>query len=61
VDLKDTGWDELDWIHTAHDREQRRTVVNTVMNIRVPQSAENVSTTLETAVLRSLFLFWDVT
>jgi hypothetical protein len=26
----------LDWIHLARDRNQRRTVVNTVMNLQVP-------------------------
>jgi hypothetical protein len=29
------GWFGLDWIDLAQDRDQRRTLVNTVMNIRV--------------------------
>jgi hypothetical protein len=30
------GWENVDWIHLAQDRDRRRTVVNTVMNHRVP-------------------------
>jgi hypothetical protein len=30
------GWDGMDWINLAQDREQWRALVNTVMNLRVP-------------------------
>jgi hypothetical protein len=36
TDLKETGWECMDWIHLAQDRDQWRAVVNTVMNLRVP-------------------------
>jgi hypothetical protein len=36
VDLREIGWDGMDWIDLAQDREQRRVPVNTVMNLRVP-------------------------
>jgi hypothetical protein len=36
IDLRDTGWDCLDWIDLAQDRSQWRALVNTVMNLRVP-------------------------
>jgi hypothetical protein len=39
TDIKETGWSGMDWIPLAQDKEQWRTLVNTVMNIRV---AENV-------------------
>jgi hypothetical protein len=29
-------WDGLDWIDLAEDRDQRRVLVNKVMNLRVP-------------------------
>jgi hypothetical protein len=29
-------WDGMDWIDLAQDRDQWRTLVNTVMNLRVP-------------------------
>jgi hypothetical protein len=36
IDFREIGWDGMDLIHLAEDRDQRRTVVNTVMNLRVP-------------------------
>jgi hypothetical protein len=36
VDLRETGWDGIEWIELAQDRDQRRALVNTVMNVRVP-------------------------
>jgi len=35
MDLRDIGWDCVDWKHLAQDRDQRRAVVNTVMNLQV--------------------------
>jgi hypothetical protein len=34
--LKWIGWDGMDWIDLAQNRDQRRALVNTVMNLRVP-------------------------
>jgi hypothetical protein len=36
LDLRETGWDGIDWIDLAQDRDQWRALVNTVMNLRVP-------------------------
>jgi hypothetical protein len=36
MDLREIGWDGMDWIELAQDREQRRALVNMVMNLRVP-------------------------
>jgi hypothetical protein len=33
--LRDTGWGGIHWIDMAHDRDQWKTLVNTVMNLRV--------------------------
>jgi hypothetical protein len=35
MDLRETGWGSVDWIHLAQDRDQWRALVNTVMNLRV--------------------------
>jgi hypothetical protein len=36
IDLRETGWDGMDWIDLAQDKDRWRTLVNTVMNLRVP-------------------------
>jgi hypothetical protein len=36
MDLRKTGWDGMDWIELAQDRDQWMPLVNTVMNLRVP-------------------------
>jgi hypothetical protein len=36
TDLGETGWERVDWMHLAQDRDKRRALVNTVMNLRVP-------------------------
>jgi hypothetical protein len=35
-DLRDIGWGYMDWIDLIQDREQRKAIVKTVMNLRVP-------------------------
>jgi hypothetical protein len=39
LDLRQTGRGVMDWIGLAQDRDQWRALVNTVMNLRVPQIA----------------------
>jgi hypothetical protein len=36
LDLGEIGWDGVDWIELAQDRDQWRVLVNMVMNLRVP-------------------------
>jgi hypothetical protein len=36
MDLGETGWEGVDWMHLAQDRDQWRARMNTVMNLRVP-------------------------
>jgi hypothetical protein len=36
MDLREIGWDDVDWIDLAQDRNQCRALVNTVINLRVP-------------------------
>jgi hypothetical protein len=35
MDLREIGWDGLDWIYMAQNRDQWRTVVNAIMSIWV--------------------------
>jgi hypothetical protein len=35
IDLRETGWDGVDWTDLAQDRDQWRILINTVMNLQV--------------------------
>jgi hypothetical protein len=35
MNLRDVRWGVKDWIDLAQDRDRRRALVNTVMNLRV--------------------------
>jgi hypothetical protein len=36
TDLREIGWDVMDWTDLTQDRNRWRAVVNTVMNLQVP-------------------------
>jgi hypothetical protein len=36
MDLRETGWGDMDWIDLAQDRDRWRALVNTVIDLRVP-------------------------
>jgi len=36
LDLMETGWEVVGWMHVAQDRDQCLALVNTVMNLRIP-------------------------
>jgi hypothetical protein len=36
TNLRDIRWEVVDWMHLVQDRDQWRTFVNTVMNLRIP-------------------------
>jgi hypothetical protein len=36
MDLREVGWDGMDWIDVAQGRDRWRAYVNAVMNLRVP-------------------------
>jgi hypothetical protein len=36
MDLREMGWNGMDWIDLAQDMEQWRVLVSTVMYLRVP-------------------------
>jgi hypothetical protein len=36
MDVREIGWEVVDWMHVAQDRYQWWAIVNTVMNLWVP-------------------------
>jgi hypothetical protein len=36
MDLGEVGWGDVDWVGLAKDRNRRRALVNSVLNLRVP-------------------------
>jgi hypothetical protein len=36
MDLREIGWDGMDWIDLVQDRDRWKALVNTVINLRVP-------------------------
>jgi hypothetical protein len=36
MDLGEVGWGDVDWIGLAKDRNRRRALVNSVLNLQVP-------------------------
>jgi hypothetical protein len=36
MNLREIGWDGMDWMDLVQDRDQWRALVNSVVNLRVP-------------------------
>jgi hypothetical protein len=34
--IREVGWEDMNWIELAQDRDRWRALVNAVMNLRVP-------------------------
>jgi hypothetical protein len=41
MNLREIGWEGVDCIHLAQDRDQWRALVNMIVNFRVPYKAGN--------------------
>jgi hypothetical protein len=39
MDLREIGWDVIDWTDLTQDMDQWRALATTVMNLRVPKNA----------------------
>jgi hypothetical protein len=35
MDLREIGWEGVDWMHLTQDRDQWQTLVNIVMNLQI--------------------------
>jgi hypothetical protein len=36
MDLRDIGWDGMDWVDMAQVRDQWKALIRVVMNLRIP-------------------------
>jgi hypothetical protein len=45
LDIQEVGWEGMEWICLAYDRDRWRALLNAVMNLRVTQNARNFLTT----------------
>jgi hypothetical protein len=36
MDLREIGWNDMDWIDLTENRDKWRALVNTAINLRVP-------------------------
>jgi hypothetical protein len=53
MDLVEGGWSDVDWIGLAQDRHRWRALVNTIMNLWVPEIAGKLSSGCTTDGLSS--------
>jgi hypothetical protein len=54
MDLLEIGVNVVDWIGLVQDRYRWRALVNSVMNLRVPQNAENYRVTAQLVASRAV-------
>jgi len=43
MDLKEIGWKGVSWIHLGKDRDWWRALMNTVMNLWLPEKVGNLT------------------
>jgi hypothetical protein len=53
MDLVEVGWGDVDWISLAQVRDRWRALVNSVLNLRVPENAGKLSSVQTTRDLSS--------
>jgi hypothetical protein len=53
MDLVQVEWGDVDWIDLAQDRDRWRVLVNSVLNLWIPQNAGKLSSVLTTRDLSS--------
>jgi hypothetical protein len=53
MDLVEVGWGDVEWIGLAQDRDRWRALVNSVLNLGVPQNAGKLSSAQTTRDLSS--------
>jgi hypothetical protein len=44
MDLREIGWQDVDWMHLDQDRDQLQALINTIISLQVPKNAGNFLT-----------------
>jgi hypothetical protein len=60
MDLRETGWEVLDWMNLTYVRVHWRVIINAVMNLRVPLKTESFLTIRETISFSKMTLLHAV-
>jgi hypothetical protein len=55
TNLGEVEWDDVDWIGLAQDKNRWRALVNSVLNLWVPQNAWKLSSVLITGASQVMF------
>jgi hypothetical protein len=60
INLREIGWEDVDWTHLPQNRDKWRAPVNTVMNLRVLWNIRNLLTRWETVSFSRGTLFREI-
>jgi hypothetical protein len=59
INLREIGWGGMDWIDLAQERDQRRALVNVVMNLRVSSTFWEILVASQEGLSSMEFVRWS--
>jgi len=58
MDLQETGWEVMEWVYEAWDKDQWRILENTVTKLRVPEKVGNFLTIFQKRLVHGVGNSW---